>query len=226
MEEFSAYGVTPGGVRRKRFLMVGIAMLAVLGITLGVSFAATTGTTDVTVTGGNTQWVFPVSNGAALPAAVDALKYTAPGAINPTANTITTADTPSWVPVQDSAATISSTNAGDLAVIDATAQSQLFSVYVTDLHELQRAYSSYAWVINVYECAASCTTTGAWTQAPTSVVPAGGSILTNTDGFLQFPMTSGKYYVVTMDPGGSYYAYATTSSDDMGPEFFFTSRAM
>ena len=226
MDELTGFAVTPGGLRRKRFLMVSVAMLAVLGIGLGVSFAATTGSTAVSVSGGSTQWVFPVSNGASLPAAVDALKYTAPGAINPTANSVTTADNPAWTPVQDSAGTLSSTNAGDLAVIDATSQSQLFSMYVTDLHELQRAYSSYAWVVNVWKCASDCTTTGAWTQAGTDVVPAGGSILTNTDGFLQFPMTSGFYYVVTMDAGGSFYAYNTTSGDDMGPEFFFTSRAM
>ena len=215
----------PVSLRRRRFLMVSVAMLGVLGIALGVSFAGTTGTTGPSVSGGSTSWVFPVANTKAVPAGVLDLKYTTAITDNLSGTeTIGTAVLPNWTPIQDAAGTV--TTAGDLAVIDAQGQSLLVSMYVTNLHLLQQAYTSYAFDVNVYKCASACTTQAAWTEA-TTVIPATDTVLlTNTEGFLQFEMPSGFYYVITIDTGGTFFAYNTSSSPNLSPAYFFSAQAI
>lgn len=200
------------------------AGLSVLAVAMGVSFAGSTGTSSITVSGGSTNFVYSIGNSVAIPDGIDALKYST--TINTTANTVTTADSPSWTPISNSAGTVSASGAGDLALVDATGVSLLLSLFVLDLTELQQAYSSFAWVINIYRCASSCTSASAWTQAPTTVIPAGGTYLTHNEGFLSFKLATGYYYEVTIDAGGSFYSTDASSSDNNGPEFYFSSQPL
>src|SRR5215472_10190600 len=103
---------------QRRFLIIGVSALVFLGSMLVVSFAGDTGTTSVAVSGGSTNFVYPVSNGVSLPSAVNALKNTQATNINQTTHAITTAVLPSWIPSANTAGSV--TTAGDLALFDAT----------------------------------------------------------------------------------------------------------
>lgn len=214
-----------GRVRRKRFLALGAAGLAVLGVSLGVSFAGDTGTTSLSVSGGNSSFVFPVANGNAVPAAVTSLKYTQASGIN-ASHVFTAAVTPSWQPVAGSAGSV--TTAGDLALIDATtvANAVVLNMYVTNLSALQQDYSSYALPINVYSstCPSNVCT---WT-ADTTVIPAANAplYLTNSAGVVTLKLPTGKYYSIAMDTGGAFYTISTTASGGaLSPSFYFVATA-
>lgn len=218
---------SPSRKRRKRFLAVGVAGLAVLAAALGISFAGDTGTASISVSSASNSFVYPVANSASLPAAVDSLKYTGPSAIDAPGSTITTATLPSWVPSANTAGSV--TTAGDLAVIDATlsgiANAVTVNVYITNLAALQLDYSSFALPFNVYRCQSSCTTTGAWTQA-SAVVASPPTYLTSTEGFVSFSLPKAYYYVIAIDTGGSLYTISTTASGgSLSPSFYFTSQS-
>ena len=214
-----------GGARRKRFLAVSVAGLAVLAAALGVSFLGSTGTTTVGVTAANSNFIFPVFNNAPMPAGtnfVSSLKYTTSGiSASSASSTLGTAVLPSWSPVLNTAGSV--TTAGDLAVVDATTASNgiIVNVYVTNLAGLQQDYSSYALPFNVYQSpctAGSCT----WTQA------SGISLtyLTNSEGFLSFSLPKGNYYDITMDTGGSFFTSgtSTTAPASLSPSYYFTAQ--
>lgn len=209
--------------QRKRFVAIAVAGLAILGAALGVSFAGESGTATLSVSGGNSNFVYPVSSGAALPAAVDALKYTT--SVDAPGNTITTAVTPSWSPIAGSAGSV--TTAGDLAVIDATtvANAIVLNFYITNLAALQQNYSSYVLPVNVYSCASACTSAGAWTQ-DTAVIASPPSYLTNSAGVVTLKLPTGKYYDVALDTGGAFYTISTTASGGaLAPSFYFVATA-
>ena len=223
-------------VRRRRFLLLAVAGLAVVGVAMGVSFLDASGTTSTSVSAASDSFVFPVaaSTSSKLPCAVVNLKYTTSAGITPgtgtnCATTQTAFNTssvvlPSWTPVAGSAGSV--TTAGDLAVIDATTGtlgpdhgSLLVNMYITNLDKLQQAYSSFAFPVNVYS---STTGTGTWT-ADTTVLPA-VTYLTYSTGFLSFDMPAGKYYDITFDTGGSFYTTSTSTVADLNPSFFFTAQ--
>ena len=207
---------------RKRFLAVSIAALAVLAVSLGVSFAGDSGTASLSVSGGSSNFVYPVSSGAALPSAVTSLKYTS--AINATSHTITTAVSPSWTPIAGSAGSV--TTAGDLGLIDATTVGTaiILNLYITNLAALQQDYSSYSLPINVYSstCASnSCT----WAQDST-VLASAPTYITNSAGVVTLRLPTGKYYDITMDSGGAFYSISTTASGGaLSPSFYFVATA-
>ena len=211
---------------QRHFLLIGISALFFLGSMLVVSFAGDTGTSSVAVSGGSTNFVYPVSNGASLPSAVNALKYTPSTNINQTTHAITTAVLPSWIPSANTAGSV--TTAGDLALFDATGSNVqsalLVNMYVTNLAALQLDYSSYAFPVNVYESpctAGSCT----WTQS-SGVVATAPTYLLNAAGVLSFRLPAGKYYVISFDSGGSYYCTSTTASGgSLSPTFYFSAQA-
>jgi len=212
----------PIGARRRRFLMVSIAGLAVLAASLGVSFAGDTGTTSLAVSGGSSNFVFPVANGNALPAAVTSLKYTS--AVNTTTHTITTAVTPTWAPIAGSAGSV--TTAGDLGLIDATtvANAIILNLYITNLAALQQDYSSYSLPINVYSstCPSNVCT---WAQDST-VLASPPTYLTNSAGVVTLKLPTGKYYDIAMDTGGAFYTISTTASGGaLSPSFYFVATA-
>lgn len=239
--------------RRRRFLLASIAALTVVGVALGVSFTADTGVASPSVTAGSTSaLVFPVKANGRLPLAIDSLKHTT-GASKITVNDNgtpsdasddfsqldATPDLPTWSPVAGAAGTISSTGAGDLFVIDGRSASAggaakvIINIYITNLAAIQPNYSSYAWPIRVYQAnGASVLTSGAWT--PVSIVNgfafnAADFYLTNTGGFLSYslPTDSNRYYLITMDDGGSFYCVGTdqTAPESLTPEFYATAQA-
>lgn len=208
--------------RRKRFLAVAIAGLAILGASLGVSFLGSTGTITTSVSAASSSFVFPVADGNSVPSAVDKLEYTP--AANISSGTINTAVVPSWSPTAQSAGSV--TTAGDLALIDGTiaANGVTVSLYVTNLAGLQQDYSSLALPVNVYQSpctSGSCT----WTQA-SGVVASPPTYLTATSGFLTFNLPAGKYYDIAMDTGGSYYTTSTSTSGTatLSPDYYFTAQ--
>ena len=245
-----AFDLRPVSLRRRRFLMVSVAVLAVLGMALGVSFMADSGATEVGVTSAASDFVFPIANGSDLPNGVDMLPYTgndealgAPGdggasdtntngtVANPlvSANTaVTTADLPSWTPIANSGGTVGS--GGDLALIDATdlgnSPAITVSMYITNVEALQRMYSSYAFDVEVWQateatCEAAGTTSCDWDHS--SLTSSSQTFLTHTDAFLTFSMVEGFYYAITMDDGGSLYCISTSASGgSLSPSFYFT----
>ena len=215
-------GVPRSRTFRKRFLAVSIAGLAVLAVSLGVSFAGDSGTASLSVSGGSSNFVFPISTNAALPSsAIGALKYTT--AVDTTNKKVTTAVSPSWTPVAGSAGSV--TTPGDLALIDATTSSLVLNVYITNLAALQSDYSSFSLPINVYSCSSTCTTAGAWTQDST-VLASAPTYITNSAGVVTLSLPIGKYYDITMDSGGAYYCISTTASGGaLSPSFYFVATA-
>ena len=220
-------GEPAGGPRRhlrqRRFLLVGVAGLAVLAAAMGVSFLDNSGTTSAAVTGGTATLVYPVANSNSVPSAVTSLKYTGTGGIN-VSHVFTGAVLPSWSPTALSAGSV--TTAGDLVLIDATTVTTgvNLSVYITNLAGLQQDYNSFALPVNVYSstCASGCT----WSQAST-VVASPPTYLTATGGFLTFNLPTGKYYDIAIDTGGSFYCTSTSTSGTaaLAPSFYFTAQA-
>ena len=213
--------------RRHRFLLVSVAALAVLAVALGVSFTADTGTTSVSVTAGTTSpLIFPISgaSGSTVPSAVTVTKNNTQTTTTP--GTTTANVLPSWTPAAGAAGSV--TAAGDLAVIDGrpasagNATNLIVTVYITNLSNLQAAYSSYALPVRVYE-STTPTATGNW-----SVVSAtSGLYMTNTGGFLSvnLPTATNKYYLISMDTGGSFYTVSTAIAGNLNPSFYFTAQA-
>ncbi|HLI16368.1 MAG TPA: hypothetical protein VKV23_09995 [Acidimicrobiales bacterium] len=229
---------------RRRFLALGVAVLAVLGASMGVSFLGATGTTQLSVSAGSssTNYVFPAvagANATAVPANVTSTKYG--GSVGSGGSV--TAQLPSWSPVANTAGSV--TTPGDLAIIDATSVTDglLVDVYVTNLAALQSDYSSFAFPVNVYYAstsgAGSAPLTGACSAtAGCNWQPANGTgsapnvltsvtYLTNDSGVVSFNLPPGAYYDITMETGGAYYCTATTSSAtaSLSPAFYFTAQA-
>lgn len=212
--------------RRRRFLAVSLAVLAVVGVALGVSFAADTGTTSVTVTAGTTSsLIFPLdaSAGDTVPAAVTVTKNNTQA----TSGTTSANVVPSWSPVAGAAGSVAT--AGDLAVVDGRSASAggaanvVLTIYLTNLANLQAAYSSFAFPVRVYE-STNPTATGNWSVVSSTA----GVYLTNTTGFLSvsLPTAANKYYLVAMDTGGSFYTVSTTVAANLNPSFYFTTQPL
>jgi hypothetical protein len=207
------------GIRRK-FLVVSLTALTILGASMGISFTADTGVTQITAanTGGALPLVWSASYGApgGLPTAVTGAatagwKY---GTAGTGAQSVPTA--PGWpVVVAGQAGSVSSS--GDLAVIDATDISATYlivTIYITNMRPLALTYNSYSLPIRIYS--ASAFSSGAITWNSSAVVDNNGinianTYLTNTQGFESFklPTGAGKYYAITLDAGGAYYPYQT-----------------
>lgn len=223
----TTHGIARAAVRRRRFLMLGVATLAVLGTVLGISFTADTGTTSLSVTGGGGggKLVYPVkqASGDTMPTGAlngHDLQYGTPVASNLTG----TAIRPSWSASAGVPGSVDT--AGDMAVIDGTTTSAggasniQLTIYVTNLGALGGDYTSWAWPISVYS-----TTDGGATWG---LVSSSSQFITHTLGFLSYslPTGSGQYYDVVMDQGGSFYCVATTddSTHSLSPDFYFTAQ--
>lgn len=219
--------------RRRRFLLVSIPALAVLAAALGVSFADDAGTSTLNVSSSSNDFVFPVQAGTAkIPAAVTALKYTGTAGIDTVASPrvfTTSVIRPAWTPATGSAGEV--TTAGDVVLVDATAgtlgtaTALTLTIFVTNLTGLQQAYSSFAYPIRIWKCAATCNSNAAWSEVvDDAVITPRPVYLANTDGFMQFRLPVGFYYDVVFDLGGSFYTISTTITANLSPQFFFTAQ--
>lgn len=219
-----------GARRRRRFLVVSVAALAVLAAALGVSFTADSGSTTVSVSAGTTNpLVFP--RGVTL--STDK-KFKVSGSI--------TGTSPSWSPVAGTSGSV--TTKGDLAFIDGRTTSAggatrlTITVYVTNLPALQKTYGSFAFPVRLYGGTYNGTTT-VWTS-PTTLASSDTTYLTNTGGFLSFSVdtaasgNAGSAIGVQLGgdvtgDGGSFYTVCTDTSDvctggSLGPSFFITAQ--
>jgi len=219
---------------RKRFLIVSIAALTVLGTSLGVSFTADTGVTQVTAasTGGALPLVWSPTYGTpgGLPAAV-----TGAGAAGWRYGTGTPGSTPTapvWPTVVAGQAG-SVTSAGDIATIDATDTSStnlLLTIYITNMKPLALTYNSYSLPLRVYNSTGFASGSITWSASPTTdanSVNTANTYLTNTQGYETFklPTGAGKYYAITLDAGGAFYPYQTGASGAATtPAFYITAQ--
>lgn len=242
MTDYAAHRF-PGRIgvrRRRRFLIVSIAALAVLAAALGVSFAGPTGLTDVTVTSASNNFVFPVATSATAPSGLGALastvyttalKNTGTTGFSSTTGFFAASNvvTPSWAPVAGSAGSV--TTAGDLAVLDARSATLganftalRVTVFITNLAALQASYSSFAFPLNVYQCTRPCDGTNVWSLA-TGYSATAPVFITSTDGYVSFslPAATDRFYDIAMDVGGSFYTIATSGT--LAPQFYFTAQA-
>lgn len=247
--------------RRRRLFVLSLAVVVIAAVTMSVSFLATTGTVTVSIgTPNSTNFLYPVSSGGIS-------NWSTTGTVAPTGagtnitglyfgSNGTTGKLPSWSVGTNQPGGVGT--AGDLAVIDATivpsGLSVIVNVYITNLAALQQAYTSFAFPINVYRCAAggtagtACgagtqTTTTAsannWVQYSAAASATQAALLTNTQGFLSFALPSGYYYDLTMDSsaggtsagsgnanGGSFYCFnaAPPAGGSLNPTFYFTTQ--
>lgn len=208
---------------RKRFLVVSLGALFVTGISMGVSFTADTGVTQVTAasTGGALPLVWPANYGTpgGLPAAVDTVTATAQAGWRYGTGTPSTPTAPVWPTVVAGQAG-SVTTAGDIAVIDATDTSAtylLVTIYITNMHELSLTYNSYSLPFRIYGSVAFASGRITWSGSPISDnngINTANTYITNNSGFETFKLATGagKYYEVTLDSGGAFYPYQTGAS--------------
>ncbi|MDA8296742.1 MAG: hypothetical protein M0004_09180 [Actinomycetota bacterium] len=144
---------------RKRFLVVSLAVLLVVGAALGVSFLGSTGTTSISISSPNaTESNFVVTSGVAPEPLVHG-----------TGTPATTFSPPSWSPVAGAAGSV--TTPGDLAFFNASAVSDGLDVsaYITNLPALQSDYSSFALPVQVWYLATVLT--GTSTTSPATLGP-------------------------------------------------------
>ena len=134
--------------RKRRFLTVGVAGLAVFGVTQGVSFLDNSGTSSIAISAAPSAIVWPLSSlskslpvgfGGTNPLTTTAFSGLATNTPCTGAYTACTSPSvgsvvsPSWSPVAGSAGAV--TTAGDLAIVDATSATNYVtvSVYITNL---------------------------------------------------------------------------------------------
>lgn len=277
MDEIST--VTTGArrfrTRRRRFLLVATAALAAVAAAMGISFTADTGTSTVTVSAGSSSsLVFTVADHALganiLPAdgtgtshpviwggttATSALAYATTAHTTSNQSAIDSSVLPNWSPVAGAAGTV--TSAGDLFVIDGRTESAggsghiTVNVYVTNLADLQKAYSSFAWPVDLYVEDASTVVSGSVTvkggtgdgtnggsggwhmvdathpTGSTMTVAANTFYLTNTGGFLSYYLPTGadRFYEIALDAAGSFYTVNSGTAANLRPTFFVTAQA-
>lgn len=237
---------------RRRFAMLGAGIIGILLIVLFSSYLQSTGSTPsvnlstVPDSGNSTPALeFPVGNGTAISYAnlpgLSTLKYSG-----------STGVSPEWTPVSNFAGQV--TKGGDIGVIDATAAPRSITVQVTitNLANLAKSYSSFAFPLDIYEwCPTNTTSPGSGTPCgtmaqtgPTStgntagswvpyengasygVIPNQQLFVTNTAGSLSFKLPKGFYYDLAMDPHqGSFYCISTAIASDLSPSFYVSAKA-
>lgn len=222
-DRFSPEFAPLGGGTRKKFLIVSVAALLVLGTSMGVSFTADTGVTQLATanTGGALPLIWSPTYGTAggLPVAVTGAatagwKY---GTAGTGAQSVPTP--PVWPTVVAGQAG-SVTSSGDIAVVDATdisASYLLVTVYITNMRPLALTYNSYSLPIRVYNATAFSSGAITWSASPTvdsNSVNTANTYLTNNQGYETFKLATGagKYYAITLDSGGAFYPYQTGAS--------------
>lgn len=222
------------GARRKRFLAISIAALAVLTVAMGVSFLGTTGTTGVTVTAsGTSNYVFAVGSGiegmtSGVKEAVSKLDFGStegsgklPGLGKPTVDTAGQVE-----------------SSGDLALVDASSESLgsaselIVNVYITNLGALGLDYSSFALPVTVYKATCEnasekkCGEAKATWSVDEAVAKEASIFLTNTEGMVSFRVKgeAHQYLDIALNKGGSYYFSKEASGGSLGPSFYFTAQ--
>lgn len=212
--------------RKRRFLIVGVAFLMMLGVTMGVSFLDNSGTTAVAISAapstavwplGGTSTALPSGSGAADPLRSTAFSGTTTTLCSPAVTNATyclpSVVSPAW---SGSTGTYQVSSAGDLAIVDGSTATNYVTVnvYITNLAALLVDYSSFAFPINVYTTTCSSTACSAWTADSTAVSQTNfGSYLTDTQPELTFTLQAGAgvYYDIVMEGANHFYNGTTVS---------------
>jgi hypothetical protein len=231
---------TSGGLvkLRKRFLIVSVAAIAVLGASLGISFTADTGVTQVTAagTGGALPLIWSANYGTSgnLPyadtgTATAGWKYGTAGS----GRQPSVPKAPGWPTVVAGQAGSIATS-GDVATIDATdttATYLLVTTYITNMRPMALTYNSYSLPIRIYS-GTMTSGSGNIVWSPTAATDANSintanTYLTNTQGYETFKLATGagQYYALTLDAGGAYYPYQTGATGaETTPAFYITAQ--
>jgi hypothetical protein len=230
--------------RRKRFLLVGTAALAVIGAAMGVSFLDSSGTASLTISSSTSTLVYPLTyassgqtslpttnpltttafSGASTlacgsgsgPSSQSSGGATTSTCSGVTGNTINNSAivNPSWSPVAGSPGTV--TTAGDLALVDATGVPNYATVnmYVANLSALAIDYSSFAFPINVYKT--TCSSAGSCGAWQEELSSPSYTYITDTSGVLTFNLPTGYYYDIVME-GTNHTTSSPSGSPTTGP---------
>ena len=139
-------------VRRRRFGILALATLAAAGAALGISFTADTAVNTASPTALSTaSLVYTPTDTLPTGFTFRVATVTDPGNLGDH----TVAVAPTLTPVAGTAGTV--TAKGDLAVVDARAAStgnqghERITIYLTNLKQLQAAYTQFAFPIRVYQ---------------------------------------------------------------------------
>lgn len=234
-----------------RFALIGASAIGILLIVLFSSYLQNASPGNPTVLSGSPapgspapSIVFPIGSGTSVPyeslPGLATLKYSGPTGVSP-----------EWAPVANYAGQI--THGGDIGVINATGASHAVKVEVTitNLANLTKSYSSFAFPLDIYEwCPTNTTspgvgtpcgtnaqtgtsstgnTAGSWvpyeTEASYGVIPNHQVFLTNTAGSVSVTLPKGSYYDLAMDPHqGSYYCISTAVVSDLSPSFYISAK--
>lgn len=237
---------------RRRFALLAASVVGVLATVLFSTYlqssnAALSGLPSSSPAGSSNSanLVYPTSAGqpvqyAKMPG-LSLLKYSGATGVSP-----------QWAPVPNTSGQIVS--GGDIAVVDGTSarHSLTVDVSITNLANLAKSYSSFAFPLDIYEWCPSNTTTpgtgtpcgtmaatgpsatgntaGSWvpyqTNATYGAVPGHQLFLTNAVDSLTVTLPKGFYYDLAMDPHqGSYYCISTTVPADLSPSFYVAAKA-
>jgi hypothetical protein len=134
-----------------------------------------------------------------------------------------------WTPVLNSVSTV--TQAGDLAIVDATGTSGniLVTVALTNPAALSGDYAYMNLPIVVKACTLSgstCTWQDATDANGNAIGASAPQYLTLTNGYLTFLLQggTGKYYEIEIATGGSFFTISTTAGS-LSPAFLVTTAA-
>lgn len=236
---------------RRRFAALGVSAIGVLAIALFSSYLRNTspslsnGASGSLPKGAVASDVYPVGTGSPIPyqklPGISDLKYSGATGVSP-----------EWAPIANYSGQI--TKGGDIGLVDATSSrhSLVVQVSITNLTNLARSYSSFAFPLDIYEwCPTNVTvpgsgtpcgtkalnasggtadTAGSWvpyeTGSPYAVVSNQQLFLTNSIGSVTVRLPKGFYYDFAMDAHqGSFYCISTATPSDLSPSFYISAKA-
>ncbi len=206
---------------RRRFLVVAVALLAIAGPMLGMSYLGDSGTTTAAVTASaQPKLVMPISTASGFGTA---FLPSGTSVVLKNGTTTTSGTLPSWTPAAGSPGQV--TTAGDLAVLNtigATGPVTL-NVYITNLVQLAQMYQSYSLPLSIWKCSsATACTASTWGATPVS-----SGYLLNTQPNYTVTLDPGYFYSVSMDTGGSFFCTSTSAAGgSLSPSFFFSAQAL
>ncbi len=206
---------------RRKFLAVSVALLAIAGPMLGMSYLGDSGTTTTTVAASSqTKLVMPI---AAATGFGSAFLPTGTSVVLKNGSTTTSGTLPSWSPAAGSPGQVQV--AGDLAIVNTIGAvgPVTLNVYITNLVQLAQMYQSYSLPLSIWQCTSATTCTAStWGTAPIS-----SGYLLNSQPNYTVTLAPGYFYSVSMDVGGSYFCTSTTASGgSLSPNFFFSAQAL
>jgi hypothetical protein len=216
---------------RRRVIALGVAGVTIASAQIGVSMLGDTGTVDASVTQ-NTSAVAKHIYATSLPTGTAGTPPTvwAAGPLNSVASSSTVARV-AWSAAPSTTGTV--TTAGDVAVIDATAAGLPASaagvsvtMYISNLNNFARNYSSFALPVGVYQWNGT-----AWSQSTNtdfySAANKNALYISDSDGSvtMNLPKATGSagYYEIVIDKTNGFWQSASSLlSTDLGPSFYMT----